>query len=205
MIFWATFTKLADSNFTLPAASLLAVWLASARAWKPFFLWCLLFGTGMLLVVATKIAYLGWGIGIASIDFKGFSGHAMRAATLAPPIAYFLTQRETFRVRQLSLLIGVGLAIGIAISRLVLDMHSISEAITGLLLGLLLAFSFILICNQRPAITCNPSFLTIGLIVLLPVLAAEPAPTSSWLEQAAIHLVGEDHAEEIKVRAGTKH
>lgn len=205
MISWAVFTKLADTNFTMPVAALLVVWLAGARAWRPFFQWCLLFGTGILLVVATKIAYIGWGIGIASIDFKGFSGHAMRAAALAPPVAYFLTQRQTFRVRQFGLLIGVGFAIGICISRLVLGVHSISEAISGLLLGLAIAFSFILICNQRPVIACNPRFLVMGMIFLLPILAAKPAPTSSWIEKTAIHLVGEEHTEEIKARTGTQH
>ncbi len=204
MISWVVFTKLADTNFTMPVAALLAVWLASARAWRPFFQWCLLFGSGIMLVLATKIAYIGWGIGIEAIDFKGFSGHAMRAAALAPPIAYFLTQRQTFRVRQIGLLLGVGFANGICISRLVLGVHSISEAIAGLLLGLVIAFSFILACNQRPVIACNPRFLAIGLIVLLPVLAAKPAPTSDWIEKTAIHLVGEEHAEEIKVRAGTR-
>jgi membrane-associated phospholipid phosphatase len=205
MISWAVFTKLADTNFTMPIAALLAVWLAGARAWKPFFQWCLFFGTGILLVLATKIAYVGWGIGIASIDFKGFSGHAMRAATLAPPVAYFLTQGKTFRVRQLSLLLGVAFAIGICISRLVLGVHSVSEAISGLLLGLLISISFILLCNQRPVITCSSRFLAIGVIALLPILTAKPAPTSSWIEKTAIHLAGEEHAEEIKVRAGTKH
>jgi membrane-associated phospholipid phosphatase len=205
MISWAVFTKLADTNFTMPVAALLACWLAGARAWKPFFQWCFLFGTGIFLVLATKIAYVGWGIGIAAIDFKGFSGHAMRAATLAPPIAYFLTQRQTFHVRQIGLLIGVAFAVAICISRLVLGVHSISEAITGLVLGLMIPFSFILICNQKPVIARNPGVLAIGLIILLPALAAKPAPTSSWIERTAIHLAGEEHAEEIKVRAGTKH
>ena len=205
MIFWAAFTKLADTNFTMPLAALLAVWLLSARAWKPFFLWSFLFGSGIFLVVATKVAYVGWGIGIASVDFKGFSGHAMRAATLAPPLAYFLTQGQTFRVRQIGVLIGVAFAIAICISRLALGVHSVSEAISGLLLGLVISFSFILLCNPKPVITSNPRLLAIGLIALLPVLTVKPAPTSDWIERTAIHLAGEEHADEIRVRAGTHH
>jgi hypothetical protein len=37
------------------------------------------------MAACTKIAYLGWGIGMRSFDFTGISGHAM-TATLLPHI-----------------------------------------------------------------------------------------------------------------------
>ncbi len=200
MDFWILFTKLAGTNFTLPAAALLAVWLACADAWRLTIWWCVLFAVGILIVTASKVAYVGWGIGIAAIDFKGFSGHAMRAASIAPPIAYLLLQKLAFSQRRLGLLIGISFAIAICISRLVLGVHSASEVISGLLLGLAVAFIFIMLCEQRKVIAGQRRFLTIGLLALLPTLLMPPAPTSSWIVDVAIHVAGSDHAEKIKAR-----
>ncbi|MDO8305907.1 MAG: membrane-associated phospholipid phosphatase, partial [Herminiimonas sp.] len=108
MVSWLTFTKLADSNFTMPLAALLAAWLAGARAWKPCLLWCLLFGAGIVLVIATKIAYIGWGAGIAAIDFTGISGHAMRATAIAPVLIYLLLLKQTRKIQLFGLLMAIG-------------------------------------------------------------------------------------------------
>lgn len=197
MISWLAFTKLADTNFTLPLAALLAIWLACAREWKSAFWWCLLFGFGLLIVAATKIAYVGWGIGIASVDFKGFSGHAMRAATIAPPLIYILLQRQTQQIRLAGLLCAIGFSIAICISRLVLGAHSVSEAISGLLFGLLISFCFIWTCSQRPATTFDRRLLIAGLILLLPLVSMEPAPTESWIQRVAVALAGSEHTNDI--------
>lgn len=202
MDFWAVFTKLADTNFTLPVALLLAIWLAAAREWRLAFWWCILFGFGLFLVTATKVAYVGWGIEIASIDFRGFSGHAMRAAAIAPPIAYLLMQPRGPVMRRNGFLIGVSFAIAICISRLVLGVHSVSEAVSGLLLGLLLALVFVMICERSRIVQFTRTSLVIGLFLLLPILNARPAPTQGWIEQVAMHLAGAEHREGIRQRIG---
>lgn len=189
MTFWALFTKLADSNFTLPLAALLAIWLAAARAWRPFFLWCLLFGSGLLLVVATKIAYIGWGVGIAAIDFTGISGHAMRATAIAPALIYILLQKQTARWQTTGLLCGLGFGIAIGISRLAIHVHSVSEVISGCVMGAVVSLMFIwLIRNYR--ISFDRRLLVIGMLALLPVLSLKPAPTESWMEGVARYLGG---------------
>lgn len=191
MIFWTAFTKLADSNFTMPLAALLAVWLASARAWKPFFQWSFLFGIGIVLVVATKIAYIGWGAGIAAIDFTGISGHAMRATAIATALMAILLQKQTRQLQQIGLLAGLVFGIAIGISRLAIHVHSVSEVVSGCLLGAVVGLGFAWPIWNRP-IVFDRKLLVIGTFALLPVLTLKPAPTESWMESVAYYLSGKE-------------
>lgn len=191
MIFWAAFTKLADSNFTMPLAALLAIWLAGARAWKPFFQWSFLFGTGIVLVVASKIAYIGWGAGIPSVDFTGISGHAMRATAIAPALMVILLQKQTRQIQQIGLLAGLIFGIAIGISRLAVNVHSVSEVVSGCVLGAIVSLSFVWLIRNR-AIAFNRKLLIVGIVALLPVLTLSPAPTESWMEGAAYYLSGKE-------------
>jgi hypothetical protein len=72
----------------MPAALIITIWLLTGRLWHLAALWCLLFGIAMLAVVATKIAFLGWGIGSEALDFTGISGHAARATAIFPVLFY---------------------------------------------------------------------------------------------------------------------
>ncbi|WP_395398918.1 hypothetical protein ACHMW6_18955 [Pseudoduganella sp. UC29_106] len=45
---------------TGPIGVAIAAWLLAGRSWRLSLSWCLLFGLGMLLVVATKVAWIGW-------------------------------------------------------------------------------------------------------------------------------------------------
>ncbi|GGI20516.1 phosphatase PAP2 family protein [Oxalicibacterium faecigallinarum] len=202
MDFWAIFTKLGDTNFTLPVALLLAIWLAAARHWRLALWWCILFGTGLFIVTASKVAYVGWGIGIASIDFRGFSGHAMRTATIAPPLAYLLFQHRNPETVRRGFLLGAAFGIAICISRLILGVHSVSEAVSGLLLGLFIAMLFVMLCERAQPVQASRLPLMIGLFALLPALLARPAPTQGWIEQVAIQLAGDRHRDEIHHRLG---
>ncbi len=191
MIFWAAFTKLADSNFTMPLAALLAIWLAGARAWKPFFLWCLLFGSAIVLVVATKIAYIGWGAGIAAINFTGISGHTMRATAITPALMALLLQNQSRQILQLGLLAGIGFGIAIGISRLAIHVHSVSEVVSGCLLGAVIGLGFAYLIRGKE-IALNRKLLIICITALLPVLTLKPAPTESWMENVAYYLSGKE-------------
>lgn len=191
MIFWAAFTKLADSNFTMPLAALLAVWLAGARAWKPFLLWSFLFGSGIVLVVATKIAYIGWGAGIPALDFTGISGHAMRATAIAPALMAILLQKQTRQIQQIGLLGGLVFGMAIGISRLAVHVHSVSEVVSGFVLGAIVGLSFAHLILNR-IIHFDRRLLLIGVVALLPVFSLKPAPTDSWMEEVAYYLSGKE-------------
>src|SRR5690606_16724813 len=93
-----TITFMGDSIVTLPIAAAIAIWLLAAGAWRAALAWCVMFGTSLTLVAATKIAFIGWGIGIPGLDFTGISGHAMRACAVLPVAAFLLLRNAGLRI-----------------------------------------------------------------------------------------------------------
>lgn len=97
--------------------------------------WLALFGMAILLTTASKIAFMGWGIGWAALDFTGVSGHSMFAAAVYPLMAGTLAARWSPRWQVLGVAAGFALALLVGLSRLKIGVHSPSEVIAGLLLG----------------------------------------------------------------------
>ncbi|MCJ7799522.1 MAG: phosphatase PAP2 family protein [Polaromonas sp.] len=133
---WHLLTRLGEAQLLLPAAALTAIALfvrAETRrlAWS----WMLLIMAAARITTASKIAFIGWGIGSAAIDFTGISGHAMFAAAIYPIVMVTFVPGQ-FRGKQpLVLALGCALAIVVGVSRIKVGAHSWSEVLAGLFLG----------------------------------------------------------------------
>ena len=90
---------LGDIELTLPLAVAAGAWLLAARAWRAAAAWTLLYGGTIALVGGSKIAYMGWGIDIAMLDFKAFSGHAAGVTKVYPGSSYLLCRSARRRAR----------------------------------------------------------------------------------------------------------
>lgn len=123
---------LGDSRLLLPMAAtlLLAGWRAGA-VWHVR--WAIALMVVGLIVLTSKLAFLGWGVGVASLDFTGFSGHAAMSAAVWPMTAFITS--STHRSGKWAAMLGFGLAAAVAYSRIPLNAHSWSEVISGGLLG----------------------------------------------------------------------
>ena len=174
----------------LPAAAAIAAWLLAARAWRSFWVWCWLFGGALLLVTASKIAFAGWGIGIEALDFRGFSGHAMRAAAIIPLLFYLVSQQQTALIRRTAAVFGMCLAILISLSRVLLDFHSVSEALSGWLMGSFVCLAFIWQAERLPKPALNRALITASFLMLLATSFAKPIPTQWLIQEAAQLLTG---------------
>ncbi|MGS0742620.1 phosphatase PAP2 family protein [Glaciimonas sp. GG7] len=192
MFSWAAISNLADTNVLLPAAAVCAAWLLFGRAWRMSLLWSFLFATGLVLVAMTKIAFVGWGIGIRSLDFTGFSGHAMRATAVMPVLFYLLLQKAPPLARLSGVVLGLALGVIIGISRLVVHAHSVSEAVTGCLVGAVVALSFFWFSRSMPKPTLHRWLLVLTLIPVMLTVQAKPAPTERWLSGVALYVSGHD-------------
>ena len=192
MISWSVITGLGDAVMMLPAAAAIGLWLAVTRAWRMALIWCLFFGAGMLVVLVTKIAFVGWGIGIRALDFTGISGHAMRASAVLPVLCYLGLRAAPAVLQQAGLLIGFAAGALISLSRIAVHAHSVSEAVAGFILGTLISLAFIHICQSRPALHIPQWLLALSLLALLPTSHAAPAPTSRWINGVALYLAGHD-------------
>lgn len=134
---WHLLTRLGEAQILLPAQGAAALWLGwRANAGALALRWLGWTAAAALLTTATKVGFIGYGLGSAALDFTGVSGHAMFAAAIWPPLLA-LTTAGTLALagRRAALAAGVALALAVAVSRVLLGAHSLSEVVTGSLLG----------------------------------------------------------------------
>jgi hypothetical protein len=132
--FWVVVSAMGESRLVLPAALMAMLFVAMSER-PPVMNWLWAFGMAGAAVLASKLAFLGWGIGWAAIDFTGFSGHSMVSAAVYPVLGYAVGNRYGGRMARLLAGAGAVLALSIGVSRVVLGAHSVSEVVLGLLIG----------------------------------------------------------------------
>ena len=150
--------------------------------------------TGFVLAAvataASKVAFMGWGIGSATIDFTGISGHAMCSAAIYPVIGASLKWRDDDRARA-SIALGCAVALSIGLSRIASRAHSPSEVLAGLLLGAAVA-SVTMRRGGPPPLVLQP--LVVGALMLVIATwpsGSEPTPLAhSVLARIALTLSG---------------
>jgi membrane-associated phospholipid phosphatase len=97
--------------------------------------WGVLFALAALLTTLTKVAFIGWGWGIASLDFTGISGHALFAASAYPLLLRLMLAYQTPPWQRVAWVAGFALAAVVAVSRAMVGVHSMSEIVSGFVLG----------------------------------------------------------------------
>jgi len=192
MMWWRDLSLMGSLVVTGPIGIAIAVWLLAGQSWRLTLSWCLLFGAGMAVVVLTKVAFIGWGVGVESIEFSGISGHAMRAAAVFPVAFYLAFRRAGPRAGLWGALAGVAVALLISISRIQVEAHSVSEAVTGTVLGLMVAAAFIWHASTEHHLAIGRVLLALCIPVLLIAPRVDPAPTEQWMTQLALLLSGHD-------------
>jgi len=190
---WWDLSLIGSVAVTGPIGIAIAVWLLLGKSWRLSLAWCLLFCGGMALVVATKVAFYGWGIGVEAVDFAGFSGHSMRAAAVYPVTFYLIYRSSGRRAGYLAAAAGVLLAVLISISRVMVHAHSVSEAVTGALLGFAVAGLFIWYVSTEGHLAVS----RILVAMCMPILLVTPQHgdaihAEGWISQLAMLLSGHD-------------
>lgn len=130
---WHLFTRLGEAQILLPAFLLLAVALWRRPPGRSLALQAAVALTvAAALTTASKLAFIGWGIGWPALDFTGVSGHAMFAAAIYPLLLGALAPP---RWRWPAVALGLLLAAAVGVSRVVVGAHSPSESVAGVLVG----------------------------------------------------------------------
>lgn len=176
----------------LPIAVALACWLWFAFPWQVPALWLTLTGAACVLVACTKVAFLGWGMGILEIDFTGISGHTMLSTAVIPVMFYVALMPAPGTVRALGLLAGLALGALVGLSRLALQAHSVSEVITGCLLGAAVSLTFVHAIREREPQRYAPFLAPLSLLLLTASLHGVRVPTQHWVTQLALTLSGHE-------------
>ncbi len=162
---WESITFLGNSVLLLSAVLVMALWLVAGRAWRFSFFLLVTLGVAVVMVLISKIAFLGWGIGIASLDFTGISGHTMLATAVIPTMAAVMTLRMPAHIRAVAIGTSVAVALAVGLSRLVLGSHSLSEVVAGWVVGALVALPSCYLLRRvgRP----HPSMWPVSLALLV--------------------------------------
>ena len=137
MHFWYLVTRLGEAQIVLPAALLAALVLLRHVDARPLaWWWMALLGAAVLLTTASKLVFIGWGVGWPEFDFTGISGHAMFASAVYPLLfGAVVAARAPPAVRRFAIAAGFAVALLVAVSRVVIGVHSVSEVVAGMLLG----------------------------------------------------------------------
>jgi hypothetical protein len=184
---WLLLTRLGEAQVLLPAMLAALLWLAWSQRATPMAVgW--LAGTAVvaMLTTASKVAFFGFAVGYAPLDFTGISGHAMFAAVVLPVLATVCVGSAAPRWRALAAGSGYAVAALIAYSRLEVGAHSASEALSGLVIGSL-ASAWVLRGWHRP-VARPPLWLALGLLLWMTSLplSAPPSLTHDWVVRLSL-------------------
>jgi hypothetical protein len=180
---WQWVSFFGDSTVLLPSAAAVFMVLFLRRpsrqiAWQ----WGLLFGITGAIVSASKLAFMGWGIGIRELDFTGFSGHTALSTAFWPIFLWLLCARGSVALRRTAMVMGYLLAGLVGYSRLAIHAHSPSEVIAGLLLGACGSALFLLLQrNSSRVVDAQLSWGGVLSLIIIPVVllnTGTKAPTS---------------------------
>ncbi len=191
---WYLITSFGGAGVTLPLAFAIALWLAVGYSWRLAAGWLFLLGVAIALVTATKLAFLGWGVGLRVWDFTGLSGHAMLATAVFPvgALLVLLPAPPAVRAAGVALALFGGAMVGF--SRVVIEAHSPSEAITGCIVGALTALVFVRIAWHATPGRLLP-IVPVALSLMLVALGLHNVhvPTQRWITHIALKVSGHDH------------
>ncbi|KQP21505.1 phosphatase PAP2 family protein [Pseudorhodoferax sp. Leaf267] len=188
--FWTTITQLGNSTLLQPAALALALWLLATGQLRLPAAWLLSFGTAVALVLASKLAFMGWGLGIAAIDFTGLSGHSTVSTAVFTMGAWLAVADRSPRARQLAVAAGLLVGVLVSISRLALHAHSVSEVVTGFALGAMAALLPIAWRSGAPRIRQRWVPVALACTLALVPQMGRPAETHGLVQQMALAVSG---------------
>lgn len=190
--FWYSTSSFGGASVTVPLTLAIALWLAVGYSWRIAGRWLVLIACAALVVTATKLAFLGWGIGVREWDFTGLSGHAMMSTAIYPVACFIALLPAKPAIRVAGIAAGFGMGIAISFSRVVVEAHSPSEAIAGCLMGALIALLFIRSAwhaeRRRSQLSTVP--VVVSLLVLMAALHNIHVPTHRWVEHIALKVSG---------------
>jgi membrane-associated phospholipid phosphatase len=189
-MFWRFITDLGDTTVMAPTAIAIAIWLFWRRGSRESLIWLFSIGAGGVLAVLTKIAFLGWGIGVPALDFTAISGHSMMATAVLTVCGYFFGAAFSRTHAIVGFAIGFGLGLLVAFSRVQIGAHSSSEAIAGAAVGLLIALGSTRVNRARTRAALAPIVVMLAMFAFVASGHARRAPTQAWMIKLALALSG---------------
>ena len=190
---WHLLTRLGEAQILLPAAALtMLALLARASTRKLALIWMALIILATVITTASKVAFIGWGIGWADIDFTGISGHAMFASAIYPVLMVTFFSGRWRGAHWLSLALGCALALVVGLSRIEVGAHSWSEVLAGWAVGGAVS-AVALALSETSAIRIRPIVpaLLLAWVAVMP-FKLHASPTHYFVIRLAVAMSGNE-------------
>ena len=169
MQIWWRLTSFGDSGLLLSCAILAALWLLMAPSSRRLGGWWL--GAVVLdasVVALSKLLFLGWNVYPKWLNFTGLSGDCAMAFLCWPVVGAFITARAPSRRRALFIGAGAVLGVIVAVSRVLLHAHTLTEALLGSAWGASLAAAFLWVTRRHPlTLPAGSPWMPLAALVLL--------------------------------------
>ncbi|WLI91134.1 phosphatase PAP2 family protein [Massilia sp. R2A-15] len=189
---WMLISRIGSFNVMIPIATALGCGLAASGNWHTLRWWCGSILGLVCLTAASKIAFLGWGVGIRSLDFTGFSGHAALAAAVLPATFVSALHRRSRPLRWCGLLSGLIVAACVAVARVKLHAHSVAEVVGAMLIGAAASALVVRSLAAPQQLEMRRPLVVACLLALAAASMMRPAPTQRWMIASALYLSGQD-------------
>jgi membrane-associated phospholipid phosphatase len=189
-MFWSKLFHLGDLSLTLPTGMAIAAWLLAARAWRAAAGWIVVFGFGLALVAATKIAFMGWATGLPALGYKAASGHAAGFTAAFPTLCWLLTQRRAPYLRTSAAAVALGLAVAVAATLVHAGEHTPAEAIAGWIIGVTVFLCTTVLAGNVPAPPPGRAFVSAALAFGVTAWALHSVSVGYWMIKLALALSG---------------
>jgi membrane-associated phospholipid phosphatase len=189
-MFWRQITDFGDSGVMVPACLAIGLWLTASSARRDALQWLVLFGAAATLVVCTKVAFIGWDVGVSAIDFTGISGHAMSATSVLTVAGLYLGATSSRKWALAGAGLGYGLGVLISISRVMIGLHSVSEVVAGCLLGAIISAAMIKTAQSRRTVLTAPTLFVLALLAIVVMRYGDKAPSEQLITRVALRLSG---------------
>jgi membrane-associated phospholipid phosphatase len=190
--YWQLITQLGSSSLLFPvfAISVAMLWMSNQKT--AIYCWLTALTLAVILTLTTKLMFLGWGIGIASLDFTGISGHSLLATSILPILFFSVGGGAQTKLRNFGLWFGLLLGFAVGVSRVVLGMHSVSEVVAGCLLGLIVcSLAIYTMKNQRYGLVYL-QLIILSLLLALGSTTPNYIPAHDMSVRLALFLSGHD-------------
>lgn len=187
-----TITAFGSVGVMLPVGFAAAAWLALGYRWKYTVEWLALLGSGSAIVASSKIAFIGWGIGMRPLDFTGVSGHAYMATAVMPVALFVALLPARGSLRACGVAMGLLLGALVGGSRVVVNAHSVSEVVAGWAVGAAVALAFVRIAWKAEHGKLSPTPVAASLGAVVVALHGVPVPTQHWITEIALGLSGHE-------------
>ncbi|WP_025856208.1 hypothetical protein [Pseudomonas sp. CHM02] len=176
----------------IPAAIIIAVWLRYSNPWA-LRAWVITVGVTYSIVALSKLLFKGWGLSFEPLDIAVLSGHAMNTCLMLTVGLSLLARQFNPALRWPAA--GAGLLASAWFSAYCVApyIHPLNEALAGAILGAIAAIAF-LWRIERADIKVAPSFIGVGLVVLLACALVPKYSAELLLNRVATTLSGADQA-----------